>query len=91
MADTITIAGETFLLVKAPEPQPDAPRAALETAPDLLKPADVAELFGMTAHEVNKMCRENRLPYVQVSERRRVIPRARLLEWLEAGGMHAAR
>lgn len=55
-------------------------------SPDLMTPADVAQVLHMTPQSVNGLCRAGRLPYVQVSERKRLIPKPALIEWIAGGG-----
>ena len=51
--------------------------------PDLMTTAHVAEAFNMTVQQVNNLCRAGKLPHVQVSERKRVVPKSALVEWIK--------
>lgn len=57
-----------------------------------LKPSEVAELTGLAAYTVRRMCHQGRLRSVRVSDRGDVlIPRAELDRWLaEAGAVESA-
>lgn len=69
----------------AAEPQDDM----FPEYPPLLKPAHVAGLLGISRQRVNTLCRQGYLPSVQVSERRRVIPKNKLQRFIETGGYRA--
>ena len=49
--------------------------------PDLLTPAQVARELSVSRQTVNGLCRAGRIPCVQISDRRRVIPKCALIEW----------
>ena len=53
---------------------------------DLMTPAQVAHELNMTPQQVNNLCRAGKIPCVQVSERKRVIPKAVFIEWIMQGG-----
>lgn len=57
--------------------------------PELMKPKHVAQAFGLTSQRINQLCREGKIPSVQVSERRRVIPKSALQRWIENRGYRA--
>lgn len=57
--------------------------------PELMKPKHVAQAFGLTPQRINQLCREGKIPSVQVSDRRRVIPKSGLQRWIMAGGYRA--
>ena len=56
------------------------PKAFLEDYPDLLTPAHIAEITGMTAHYTRKLCRDGNLPAVQVGESRWYVPKKKFVD-----------
>lgn len=53
--------------------------------PDLLTPAHIAELTGFTVQYVRKLCREHRLPAVQIGERQWFVPKRRFIAYVNGG------
>lgn len=85
---TITLDGYEYVRVEKPAPDAaTAPRAGiLDDYPAMGSIRDAARVLDMSTQRLNQLCREGKIPYVQVSERKRVIPRAHLEAWIEAGG-----
>lgn len=54
--------------------------------PDLLTPAHIAELTGFTVQYVRRLCRERRLPAVQIGSRDWFVPKVRFVEYVMGGG-----
>lgn len=54
--------------------------------PDLLTPAHIAELTGFTVQYVRRLCREQRLPAVQIGSRDWFVPKVRFVEYVMGGG-----
>lgn len=54
--------------------------------PDLLTPAHIAELTGFIVHYVRRLCRERRLPAVQIGSRDWFVPKVRFVEYVMGGG-----
>lgn len=50
--------------------------------PDLLTPAHIAEITGMTAHYVRTLCRRGKLPAVQIGEARWYVPKTRFIAFV---------
>ena len=50
--------------------------------PDLLTPAHIAEITGMTAHYVRTLCRRGKLPAVQIGEARWYVPKPRFIAFV---------
>ena len=58
--------------------------------PDLLSAQDAANVLGISAQTVRKMARDGEIPAVRVGERKWIIPKALLAEWvLEGCGISA--
>lgn len=57
--------------------------------PDLLTPKHIAKLTGISVQYVRTMCREGRLPAVQIGETRWFVPKTRFIEFIMAGGSNA--
>lgn len=54
--------------------------------PDLLTPAHISELTGFTVEYVRKLCREHKIPAVQVGGRQWFVPKPRFVEFVMGGG-----
>lgn len=54
--------------------------------PDLLTPAHISELTGFTVEYVRKLCREHKIPAVQVGGRQWFVPKPRFVEYVMGGG-----
>lgn len=50
--------------------------------PDLLTPADIAEITGMTVEYIRRLCRKGKLPAVQIGESRWYIPKTRFIAYV---------
>ena len=55
--------------------------------PDLLTPAHISELTGFNVQYVRKLCREHRLPAVQIGSREWFVPKPRFVEYVNGGGV----
>lgn len=55
--------------------------------PDLLTPTHIAELTGFTVQYVRRLCRERRLPAVQIGARQWFVPKPRFIEYVNGGGI----
>lgn len=53
--------------------------------PDLLTPAHIAELTGFNVQYVRKLCREHKLPAVQIGSREWFVPKPRFVEYVNGG------
>lgn len=53
--------------------------------PDLLTPAHISELTGFTVEYVRKLCREHKIPAVQVGGRQWFVPKPRFVEYVMGG------
>lgn len=53
--------------------------------PDLLTPAHISELTGFTVEYVRKLCREHKIPAVQVGSRQWFVPKPRFVEYVMGG------
>ena len=53
--------------------------------PDLLTPKHISELTGISVQYVRTMCREGRLPAVQIGESRWYVPKVRFAEFVMGG------
>lgn len=53
-----------------------------DSYPDLLTPTHIAELTGFTVQYVRKLCREHRLPAVQIGVRQWFVPKPRFVEYV---------
>ncbi len=51
---------------------------------------EAARMLGVSRSTVYELVRRGALPAVRVSPRRTVLHRARLLEWIDAGGLEVA-
>lgn len=54
--------------------------------PDLLTPAHIAELTGFTVEYVRRLCREHKIPAVQVGGRQWFVPKPRFVKYVMGGG-----
>ena len=54
--------------------------------PDLMTPAHISELTGFTVEYVRKLCREHKIPAVQVGGRQWFVPKPRFVEYVMGGG-----
>lgn len=50
--------------------------------PDLLTPADISEITGMTVEYTRRLCRKGKLPAVQIGESRWYIPKPRFIAYV---------
>ena len=50
--------------------------------PDLLTPAHISELTGFNVQYVRKLCREHKLPAVQIGSREWFVPKPRFVEYV---------
>lgn len=66
---------------------PEAPTAyeLFVGYPDLLTPAHIAELTGFNVQYVRKLCREHKLPAVQIGSREWFVPKPRFVEYVNGG------
>lgn len=62
------------------------PGGLFSAHPDLLTPAHVAELTGFTVEYVRKLCREHKIPAVQVGGRQWFVPKPRFVEYVMGCG-----
>lgn len=53
--------------------------------PDLLTPTHISELTGFTVEYVRKLCREHKIPAVQVGGRQWFVPKPRFVEYVMGG------
>lgn len=53
-----------------------------DSYPDLLTPSHIAEMTGFTVQYVRKLCREHKLPAVQVGARQWFVPKTRFVEYV---------
>lgn len=70
----------------AGEVTPGEPPEIFSTYPDLLTPAHIAELTGFTVEYVRRLCREHKIPAVQVGGRQWFVPKPRFVEYVMGGG-----
>lgn len=64
----------------------DADVELFSAYPDLLTPAHISELTGFTVEYVRRLCREHKLPAVQVGGRQWFVPKPRFVEYVMGGG-----
>ena len=54
--------------------------------PDLLTPAHIAKITGFTVQYVRKLCRQGKLPAVQIGMREWFVPKLRFIAYVMGGG-----
>ena len=54
--------------------------------PDLLTPAHISELTGFNVQYVRKLCREHRLPAVQIGSREWFVPKPKFVDYVMGEG-----
>lgn len=55
--------------------------------PELLTPAHIASITGMTVQYVRTLCRKGKLPAVQIGESRWYVPKVRFVEFVMGGSV----
>lgn len=57
--------------------------------PDLLTPAHIAEITGLTVQYVRTLCRKGKLPAVQIGEARWYVPKRKFIGFVMSGSANA--
>ena len=69
---------------------PAAPKTEMFAEyPELLTPAHIAEITGLTVQYVRTLCRKGKLPAVQIGEARWYVPKRKFIGFVMTGSANA--
>lgn len=81
---TVTPPTGEAVVPAVPAEQPK-PKAFLEDYPDLLTPAHISAISGMSPQHIRVLCREGGLPAVQVGGSRWYVPKKKFIDMIMGG------